>query len=288
MQAIGNAIYQNNGGKIIYTTAESFTNEFTDALRTKTENKFTNKYRNADVLLLDDIHFLQGKRAVQEQVYYTFDSLYHSFKQLVLICDRHISELKEMNDRLVSRFEQGLTVNILFPNYETRLAILEKKLETINKKISKGVLDLIAKNVETNVRDLEAALIKILAYEDLIKKEITIEIAQEQLRDMFSSPIAENITIENIQKVVANYFNISFSDIKGKKQTKSVSLPRQIAIYIARNLTEYSYTEIGYEFSRHHTSVMYALDQIEKDLQKDSSLNSTIQILERMVKDKKT
>jgi chromosomal replication initiator protein len=288
MQAVGNAVYQNTGGKIIYTTAENFTNEFTDSIRTKTEPKFTSKYRNADVLLLDDIHFLQGKRAVQEQVYYTFDTLYNSYKQLIFICDRHISELKDMNERLVSRFERGLNVNFLPPNYETRYAILEKKLEIIGKTLSKDVIDLIAKNVETNVRDLESSLTKLLAYEDLIKETITVEIAQEQLRDTFSSPIAENITIENIQKIVANYFNISFSDIKGKKRTKSVALPRHIAFYIAHKLTEYSFTELGFEFGgKHHTSVMYACQQIENSIQHDSSLNETIQLLERRIKDKK-
>jgi chromosomal replication initiator protein len=206
----------------------------------------------------------------------------------VFICDRHISELKEMNDRLVSRFEQGLPINVSLPNYETRFAILEKKLEIMGKRLPKDVVDLIAKNVETNVRDLESSLMTLFAYADLIQKDITLEIAQDQLRDKFRSPIAENITIENIQKVVANYFNISFSDIKGKKQTKSVSWPRQIAIYIARKLTEYSYTELGYEFGgKHHTTIMYAHEQIENSLRSDSSLYSTIQILERMIKDKK-
>jgi len=288
MQAIGNAIHNTFGGKIIYATAETFTNEFTDSVRNHTESKFASKYRNIDVLLLDDIHFLQNKRATQEQLYYTFDSLYHSYKQLVFICDRHISELTDMNDRLISRFEAGLPVNVSFPNYETRIAIIEKKLDLVGKTLSKDVIDLIAKNVQTNVRDLESSLMTLFAYAELIQKNITVEIAQEQLHDKFRSPIPENITIENIQKTVANYFNISFSDIKGKKQTKTVSLPRQIALYIAHKLTEYSFTELGYEFGgKHHTTIMYSCSKIEEAIKHDSSLNETIRILERSIKEKK-
>jgi chromosomal replication initiator protein len=288
MQAIGNAIYQNIGGKIIYLSAENFTNEFTTSVRTKTESDFSKKFRSADVFLLDDIHFLQNKLGVQEQLFYTFEALHNAKKQMVFICDRHISELKNMNDRLVTRFESGISSNILFPNYETRIAIIQKKLEKQNKTLSKEVIELIASRMETNIRDLEGCLKKLFAYEDLIQTNITLEVAEEQLQDKFRNPSPENITVENIQKLVANYYNISYSDIRGKKQNRSIAIPRHIAMYLSYKFTGYSFTEIGYEFSgKHHTTIMYAHQKIEDTLRHDVTLNSSVQNLERMIKEQK-
>jgi chromosomal replication initiator protein len=288
MQAIGNTIYQNTGGKVIYVSAENFTDEFTSSMPAKTTSAVMSKYRKADVFLLDDIHILEGKRGTQEQLFYIFEALYNAHKQLVFVCDRHISELKGMNERLVSRFDSGLAHNLLFPGYETRIAIIEKKLEIAGSKLPKDVIDLIAKRVETNIRDLESCLKTLFAYADLIQKDITLEIAEEQLRDKFKSPRLDGISVENIQKIVANYYNISFSDIKGKKHTRSVVWPRHVAIYIARKLTELSFTELGFEFGgKHHTSIMNAYNKIENELRYDSALVSTIQILERMIKEKK-
>jgi chromosomal replication initiator protein len=289
MQAVGNSIYQNFGGKIIYTNAENFTNEFTTALGTNSITRFTSKYRNADVLLLDDIHFIQEKRGVQEQLFYTFEALFNANKQLFFVCDRPISELKGVEERLVTRFGRGLTVDILPPNYETRVAIIEKKLSIIKNSLPKDVIDFIAKNIQTNVRDIEASLTKLFAYADLIQKDITIEIAQEQLRDTINSPRAGNISVELIQKIVANYFNISFSDIRGKKRSSSVALARQIAMFLSRRLTEYSFTDIGNEFGgKDHTTVMHSYDKIEKLLTYDPKIISTIPELERMIKEKKS
>ncbi|GMO53113.1 MAG: chromosomal replication initiator protein DnaA [Treponemataceae bacterium] len=288
MQAIGNAIYNNFGGKVIYVSSESFTNEYTSSIKTNTTSSVMSKYRKADVFLLDDIHFLQNKNGTQEQIFYIFEALYNAHKQLVFVCDRHISELKGMTERLVSRFDSGVALNLLFPGYETRIAIIEKKLELAGNKLPKDVIDLIAKRVETNVRDLESCLKTLFAYADLIQKDITLEIAEEQLHNKFKSPRLDGISVETIQKVVANYFNISFSDMKGKKQSRSVTRPRHVAIYIARKLTELSFTELGYEFGgKHHTSIMTAYNKIENELHYDSSLDSTIQILERMIKEKK-
>jgi chromosomal replication initiator protein len=288
MQAIGNAIYQNIGGKIIYLSAENFTNEFTTSVRTKKESEFSKKFRSADVFLLDDIHFLQKKLGVQEQLFYTFEALYNAKKHMVFICDRHISELKDMSDRLVTRFESGISANILFPNYETRIAIIQKKLELLGKTLPKEVIDLIASRIETNIRDLEACLKKLFAFEELIQTNITLEIAQEQLQDKFRNPVQENVTLENIQKVVANYYNISYSDIRGKKRHRSIVTPRHIAIYLARKFTEHSYTELGIEFGgKDHTTMMHSHDKIESALHHDASLNSTIQNLERLIKEKK-
>ena len=288
MQAIGNAIYQNIGGKIIYSSAENFTNEYTSYVRTKKESEFSKKFRTADVLLLDDIHFLQNKFGVQEQLFYTFEALNNAKKQMVFICDRHIAELKDMNERLVTRFESGISANILFPNYETRVAIIQKKLELLGKTLPKDVIELIGTHIETNIRDLEACLKKLFAFEELVQTNITLEIAQEQLRDKFRNPIPEHVTLETIQKVVANYYNISYSDIRGKKQNHSIVMPRHIAIYLAHKFTEHSFTELGYEFGgKHHTTMMHANEKIETALHSDASLNSTIQNLERLIKEKK-
>jgi chromosomal replication initiator protein len=290
MQSIGNYIYSEKGDsiKICYVSAENFTNEFTAAIGNKTLEKFKSKYRKLDVLLLDDIHFLQGKHATQEELFYTFEELYNNKKQMVFTCDRPITELKEIEDRLRTRFSRGMSIDLQPPNYETRRAILEKKLSILGKVIPSNVVDYIAKNVQTNVRDLESCLNKMIGYSELINKNLTIEIAQEQLRDTFSQPSNGSITIETIQKVVADHYNISISDIKSKKRDKKFVIPRQIAIYISRQITEYSFPELGNEFGgRDHTTAMHSYDKVEEQLKTDSSLTSTIQLLIREIKDYK-
>lgn len=286
MQAIGNLAWKESGCKVIYVTAESFTNEFIKAIGDKTTQEFKNKYRNADVLLIDDIHFLQKKIETQEELFHTFNALYDANKQIIFTCDRPVSELKNLSERLRSRFERGLNVDLQPPSYETRCAILSKKTELRGVHIPPDVINLIAKNVSSNVRDLEASLTKLIAYAELTKKPVTLEIAQQQLRDVFGAPKQNNVTIETIQKVVAEYFNLSSSDIKGKKRTKAVSFPRQLAMYIAREITEYSTTELGMEFGgRDHTTVMHGCQKIEERLKAEPSLESTIQKLNKMIKD---
>jgi chromosomal replication initiator protein len=290
MQAIGNYIYRDHDDrfKICYTSAEAFTNEFTSSLASKTTEKFKTKYRNLDVLLLDDIHFLQNKPALQEELFYTFNELRDHNSQMVFTCDRPITELKGFADRIQSRISNGLCVDLQPPNYETRRAILLKKLEILNKKIPDDVIDYIAKNVETNVRDLESALTKMIGYAELIQKPLTIEIAQQQLRDIFSNPSAGNITIETIQKVVADEYQISVPDIKNKKRDQKFVTPRQIALYIARELTEYSFTELGNEFGgRDHSTAMHSYEKICSQMKIDSTLNARVQLLMKEIKDYK-
>ncbi len=288
MQAIGNMSFNEHKSNIIYLTAENFTNEFIQSINTNTTNKFKNKYRNADILLIDDIHFLQNKTETQEELFHTFNALYDSYKQMVFTCDRPVSELKNLSDRLRSRFERGLNVDLQPPKYETRRAILEKKLELLGKHIDSEVIDLIAQNVVSNVRDLEASLTKLIAYTELVGKNVTLEIAQQQLKDTFSAPKQGNISIDSIQKIVADHYNLSFSDLKGKKRTKNVMLPRQIAMFIARDLTEYSTTELGAEFGgRDHTTVMHSCQKIEDLLKSDPVLSSTINALISRIKEYK-
>jgi chromosomal replication initiator protein len=290
MQSIGNYIYSDKGPKIkiCYLSAETFTNEFIFSISDRTTDKFKSKYRNLDVLLLDDIHFLQGKDSTQEELFHTFNALYDRNCQMVFTCDRPITELKGIEDRLRTRFSRGLSIDLQPPNYETRRAILVKKLEMQKKKIPADVIDYIAKNVQTNVRDLESSLTKMLGYAELVNKILTVQIAQEQLRDTFNSPLSGTISIETVQKVIADHYGISVSDIKSKKRDRKFVIPRQIALYIARKLTEYSFPELGNEFGgRDHTTAMHSYDKVEEQLKTDSSLNATIQLLMREVKDYK-
>jgi chromosomal replication initiator protein len=286
MQSIGNHIYAETNAKVIYITAENFTNEFIQAIREQKTPAFKNKYRYVDVLLIDDIHFLQKKQETQEELFHTFNALYDGNKQMVFTCDRPVSELKNLSDRLRSRFERGLNVDLQPPSYETRYAILKKKADARGVVIPNDVIELVSKNVTTNVRDLEAALTKLIAYAELVGKKITIEIAQQQLKDVFASPKQTNMSIEVIQRVTADYFSLSFNDLKGKKRTKNIAFPRQLAMYIAREITEFSTTELGLEFGgRDHTTVMHACQKIEERIRSDPTLDSVIKTLIRTIKE---
>jgi len=287
MQSIGNRVWiESRKTKIICITAEEFTNEFIQSIHDKTTQNFKNKYRYVDVLLIDDIHFLQNKLGSQEELFHTFNALYDANKQMVFTCDRPVSELKNLSDRLRSRFERGLNVDLQPPNFETRCAILKKKIEAGHVPVPDEVIEIIAKNISTNVRDLEAALTKLVAYAELVHKEITLEIAQNQLKDVFSQSKHGNVTIDNILRVVADYYKLSYNDLKGKKRTKNIAFPRQVAMFIARDITEYSTTELGFEFGgRDHTTVMHACQRIDERLKLDPNLESTIQALIRTIKD---
>lgn len=287
IQSVGNYVFHEfDKARIVYVTAETFTNEFIQAIQDRKNHQFKNKYRNVDVLLIDDIHFLQDKVQTQEELFHTFNALYDANKQMVFTCDRPVSELKNLTDRLRSRFERGLNVDLQPPNFETRFAILKSKVEEKGLPIDDQVIELICKNINTNVRDLEAALTKLSAYADLLGKRITVDIAKEQLKDVFSNPKQSNINIEMIQRVVADYFNLSAYDLRGKKRTKAIAFPRQIAMYITREITEFSTTEVGLEFGgRDHTTVMHACQRIESRMQTDPTLEPMIQGLIRTIKD---
>ena len=289
IQSVGNYIKEHLPElKVAYVTAESFTNEFIQAIGEKKIQPFKNKYRKVDILLIDDIHFLQGKESTQEELFHTFNDLYDSNKQMIFTCDRPVSELKKLAARLRSRFERGLNVDLQPPNYETRLAILRQKSQESHYMIPDDVLGFISKNINTNVRDLEASLTKLIAYSKLLNKEITIEIAQEQLKDSYSLNRDHSIAIETIQKAVADYFNLSYIELRSKKRTRAIAVPRQIAMYISRNMTDYSTTEIGYDFGgRDHTTVMHACQKIESLIQSDPSMDNTIQKLMRTIKEYK-
>jgi chromosomal replication initiator protein len=287
IQAIGNAAYTDFPDmKIVYVTAETFTNEFIISIKERTNHIFKRRYRSVDLLLIDDIHLFQGKAQTQEELFYTFEALYNANKQMVFTCDRPVSELRELTDRLRSRFERGLNVDLQPPSFETRVAILRKKIEDQHAVIPEGVVELICRNITTNVRDLEAALTKLIAYANLVNRNITLEVAQQQLRDAFANPRQKSISIDIVQRVVADYFGLSQSDLKGKKRTKAIAFPRQLAMYLAREMTEFSTTELGIEFGgRDHTTIMYGCQKIENRIKTDSTLEPMVSGLKRSIRE---
>ncbi|MDT4762452.1 chromosomal replication initiator protein DnaA [Sphaerochaeta sp. PS] len=285
LSSIGNHIIDNTPElKVMYVTAEMFTNEFIDSVGSNKMQSFKNKFRKVDVLLIDDIHFLQGKDGTQEELFHTFNNLYESKKQMVFTCDRPISELKNISDRLSSRFERGLNVDLQPPSYETRVAILKSKTEQRGSAMNEDIIDYIATNVCTNVRDLESSLTKLIAYSELLDQEISLDKAKELLGTLPSLAANANqtLSIDTIIKVIGEYFNVSSFEIKGKKKNKSLIQPRQIAMYLSRDITEFSTTEIGTEFGgRDHTTVMHAYDRIESLMKSDEAFTNTVLKLKR-------
>ena len=287
IQSIGNYIKKNTKQKVVYVTAENFTNEYIQSVGEKKTQQFKNKYRKVSILLMDDIQFLQRKAETQNELFNTFNDLYDTGRQIVFTCDRPVEELKDITDRLRSRFERGLNIDLLPPNYETRVAILRKKCQEKGVIFSDEVLDYIASNISSNVRALESCLTKLIAYCQLLNKDISLETAKEQLKHIISSNNdTSGISIDLIIRVVANYFNVSVSDIKGKNKNQSVVLPRQIAMYLCRKLTDYSTTEIGNEVDgKNHTTVMYNVQKMEARLKSsEKEINGVIDKLETQIK----
>jgi len=286
MQAIGNYIYENSNHKVIYVTSEDFLNEYVQAIREKEMPTFKNKFRYTDVLLIDDIQFFQEKEQIQEEFFHTFNTLLNAKKQLVMTCDRPPSELKKFSDRLISRFEQNLRVDLQPPRYEVRCAILKSTAESRGVVIPDEVIDLISKNISSNIRDLIGALKTLISYTEIMGQPVTLEIAQQKLRDIFASRRQANLSIEIIQKAVADFYSLSTNDLKGKKRTQKIVYPRQLSMHICREMTDFSTTEIGEAFGgRDHTTVMHSIDKIQGLLITDPSLDSTIENLKRQIKE---
>lgn len=285
IQSIGNYVYEHfPEKKIMYVQMEGFTNEFIEAVNTRKTHLFKAKYRTVDVLLIDDIHFIQGKEGTQEELFYTFNSLYDQKKQMVFTCDRPISEIKSLADRLRSRFERGLNIDLQPPSYETRYAIMMQKIKTWGIHLPEDSLQIVCNNITTNVRDLEKALTKLKALSELMGKEITPEITKAQLKDFFVGSPKKNITIDNIIKEVASYFNLSSQDLKNKRRNQSVAFPRQIAMYIARSVTECSTTEIGLEFGgRDHTTIMHGCQKIADMMKRDPTIEPIVSELTKKI-----
>ncbi|MBK1810836.1 chromosomal replication initiator protein DnaA [Clostridium sp. YIM B02505] len=278
MHAIGHYILKNNPkAKVVYVSSEKFTNELINAIKDDTNEEFRNKYRNVDVLLIDDIQFIAGKERTQEEFFHTFNTLHEANKQIILSSDRPPKEIPTLEDRLRSRFEWGLIADTQAPDFETRMAILKKKADVEKLNVANEVMVYIATKIKSNIRELEGALIRIVAYSSLTNREITVDLASEALKDIISNKQGNHITIELIQETVSNYFNLRVEDLKSQRRTRNVAYPRQIAMYLSRKLTDMSLPKIGEEFGgRDHTTVIHAYEKISGGLKSDEVLQNTV------------
>ncbi len=278
MHAMGNRIKENHPEfNIIYVTSEFFTNEFITSLKEFTTAEFRKKYRAADVLLVDDVQFLETKEATQEEFFHTFNDLYSLNKQIVLTSDRKPSDLTVLEERLRTRFSQGLTIDITIPNYETRVAILQKKAEVHNIKIDEEILGYIADRIKSNIRELEGALLKVISMSEMAHKKIDIELTEEVLKSILPKDGIVKITPNKIMDKVSVFYNITKDDLKGKIKTKNISVPRQIAMYLCKQLTDMNYGAIGNAFGgKDRTTVLHNVNKIEKEIKTNEALKSDI------------
>jgi chromosomal replication initiator protein len=278
MHAIGHYILsQNPNAKVVYVSSEKFTNELINSIREYRNEEFRNKYRNVDVLLIDDIQFIAGKEGTQEEFFHTFNALHDANKQIIISSDRPPKEIPTLEDRLRSRFEWGLITDIQAPDLETRIAILRKKANLENMEIPDDVMLLIANKIQSNIRELEGALIRVVAYSSLTNKAITEELAEEALKDIISNNKPVEITVDLIKDKVSKRFDIRMDDFNSKKRTRAIAYPRQIAMYLTRELTDLSLPKIGDEFGgRDHTTVIHACEKISTDLVSDHQLRNKI------------
>lgn len=272
MHAIGNEILKNNkNAKVLYVTSEKFTNELINAIKDNTNEKFRNKYRNIDLLLIDDIQFIAKKDAIQEEFFHTFNTLHESGKQIVISSDKPPRDIQLLEDRLKSRFEWGLIADISNPDYETRLAILRKKADLDHIAIDDEILSNIASKVDSNIRELEGALNKIVAHASLANVPITSEMAEKSINDLVTKK-EKVISISYIQDVVAKYFGIDIKDMKSSKKSNDIVFPRQVAMYLCRSVANASFPKIGDEFGkRDHTTVMHAFKKIDKEIKENAN-----------------
>ena len=294
MHAIANYILENDKSKkVIYVTSETFTNEIVDAVRdSKNEHstarqEFRNKYRNVDVLLIDDIQFIIGKESTQLEFFHTFNHLYESQKQIIISSDKHPSTMTMLEERLRSRFEMGLTVDVKPPTYETRMAILRKKLSEENIILDDNILDYIASNIVSNIRELQGAINKVISFSNLCDKEITMELAKEALADMINPNMKREITVEYIAETVADHFGITVKDLLSSKRNSNIVFPRHICMYLCRELTGNALAEIGSKLgNRHHSTILHSIELIEKKLKNgdnNEELKKTIDVLNKKI-----
>ena len=285
MHAIGNRIKQNNPSmKVLYTSSEKFTNEIINSIQNKTTEAFRQKYRNIDCLIIDDIQFLKGKEQTQVEFFHTFNALKDADKQIIISSDRPPREIETLEDRLRSRFDQGLTADIQTPDLETRMAILRTKAASDNIVLPTEVITLLATNIATNIREIEGAYNKIVAYTSLMHMPITVDTAQKVLSDMGNDIKTRTITYEGIIKVVADHYNVKQDELFNKKRTQNIAFPRQVAMYLCRELADLSYPRIGELFGgRDHTTVIHAYEKISNfknsNLAFQNELQEIIEIL---------
>lgn len=278
MHAIGHYnLNQNPNSKVVYVSSEKFTNELINSIRDDKNIQFRNKYRNVDILLIDDIQFIAGKERTQEEFFHTFNALYEANKQIIISSDRPPKEIPTLEDRLRSRFEWGLIADIQAPDLETRIAILRKKANVENINVPNDVTHYIATKIKSNIRELEGALIRIIAYSSLTNKEITIELASEALKDIISENKPKEVNVKLIKEIISKKFNVKIENLISKKRTRSIAYPRQIAMYLCRELTDMSLPKIGDEFGgRDHTTVIHAYEKITNEIKSDLDFKQKI------------
>ena len=289
MHAIGNEILKNNkNSKILYVTSENFTNQLINAIKDNSSDQFRNKYRNIDVLLIDDIQFIAGKERIQEEFFHTFNTLYESGKQIILSSDKPPKDIQLLEDRLKSRFEWGIIADISNPDYETRLAILRKKAQLDNIIIDDEILSTIATRIDSNIRELEGTLNKIIATASLTQNnQITMELAEKAINDIVSQQ-EKVISAEFIQETVGKYFNVNPKDLKGSKRSNDIAFPRQIAMYLCRTVANMSLPQIGKDFGkRDHTTVMHACNKIEQEIKTNSNTKLIVESVKNILLDGK-
>ncbi len=277
---------QNANSKVMYVTSEKFTNELIESIRNvnTTPTEFREKYRNIDVLLIDDIQFIIGKESTQEEFFHTFNTLHESKKQIIISSDKPPKDILTLEERLRSRFEWGLTVDIQPPDYETRMAILKKKEELDGLQIDNEVMKYIATYVKSNIRELEGALTKIVALSRLKKQEVNVTLAEEALKDLISPDNKKKLTPESIIEVIAEHFNISTSDIYSVNKSRNIAYPRQVAMYLCRKLTDLSLADIGKLMgNRDHTTILHGIDKVDTNIKKDTSMQNTIEVLMKKI-----
>lgn len=286
MQAIGHFVLsQDSSKKVLYVTSEQFMNELINSIKTGKNEDFRNKYRSVDLLLIDDIQFIADKESTQEEFFHTFNALHDANKQIVLTSDKPPKDIKSLKERLVSRFTWGLIVDIQAPDLETRIAILRSKSDTEGFNVPENVLNFIAHNVRSNIRELEGALTRVKAFSKLANGEITEELAKEALKDIYNTKKKKVINTKLIKEVISKNFDISIDDINSKKRTREIAYPRQIAMYLTRELTDLSLPKIGEEFGgRDHSTVIHAYEKIRKDIERDVSLKIKVRDLIKEIK----
>ncbi|PXV64544.1 chromosomal replication initiator protein DnaA [Halanaerobium congolense] len=283
MQAIAHFILKNNPDyKVVYVSSETFTNELINSIKDDSTVDFRDKYRNIDILLVDDIQFLAGKERTQEEFFHTFNTLHESNRQLIISSDRPPKEIPTLEERLRSRFEWGLITDIQKPDLETRIAILRKKADIENLTIPNEVVIYIANKIQSNIRELEGALVKVIAYSSLVDREIDVDLAREALKDLVNKKKNEQIevNIERIKKIIIEDYNLRMEDMHSKKRTQNIAFPRQIAMYLSRELTDFSLPHIGDEFGgRDHTTVIHAHNKIKEKIKNEDDFNNKIERL---------
>jgi len=290
MHAIGHYVLEHDQkAKVLYISSEKFTNEFINAIRDNRGEGFRNKYRNIDVLLIDDIQFLAGKERIQEEFFHTFNALHEEGKQIIISSDRPPKEIPTLEDRLRSRFEWGLITDIQPPDLETRIAILRKKAKAENLEIPNEAMVYIANQIDTNIRELEGALIRVVAYSSLTNQDISVHLAAEALKDIIPSARPKVITIQDIQQRVGEMYGLKLEDFKARKRTKAVAFPRQVAMFLARELTDFSLPKIGEAFGgRDHTTVIHAHEKVSSSLKVDQDLYKMINTLTEKIRNHST